>query len=392
MRPSHRKPSSGAKFAILVVALLAGTLAYATTPGTVAVAQEVEADPDTVYLEIGVLQGDATRVFGQIADVDVDSHGNIVVLDRQNYAVSWFSSEGRFLGAVGRDGDGPEEFRGPEGMAVGPSDHVYVLDAPLRRIQVFALSKHGPASVRFFPVPIFAGDICIRGHDSDATIVLLGQAPPVTRTSPLVHILSLDGNKLSSFGLPLQESTDPSLPEAMRRTLEQSNNRGDLSCAPNRVTITSERLGIVQSYSVLGDLAERIQLDDFVPVKWKIEGRRVQMAMDSEFSRANTIRAIATLSDDAVLITIHEASSTSGAASTGWRSRHSLIVANLKNGEHSPSYPEDLIVTKVVGDRLYGYANDPFPRVIVRSAPAWFLAHAYAHAHIERGSPRQGPT
>lgn len=34
MRPSHRKPSSAAKLAILVVALLAGAVAYAATPGT----------------------------------------------------------------------------------------------------------------------------------------------------------------------------------------------------------------------------------------------------------------------------------------------------------------------------------------------------------------------
>lgn len=343
-------------------------LVFGWPVATKIVAQEVEAGPDAVNLEIGVLQGDATRVFGQIADVDVDSHGNIVVLDRQNYAVSWFASDGRFLGVVGRSGDGPEEFRGPEGIAVGPSGHVYVLDAPVRRVQVFALSDDGPGSVRFFPVSVFASDICIRGHDSDATIVLLGQVPPVTGTSPLVHILSLDGDKLSSFGLPLQESIDPPLSGAMRRILEQSNNRGNLSCAPNRVTITSERLGIVRSYSVLGNLAGRIQLDDFAPVKWTIEGRRVQMGMDPEFGRANTISAIATLSDDNILITLHEASSTE------WSSRHSLIVANLKNGEHSPSYPGDLIATKVVGDRLYGYANDPFPKVIVRSAPAWLSA------------------
>lgn len=359
---SLKGPTVGALMAIRLFTLWLA-LVSGRPVATQVVAQEVEAGSDTVYLEIGVLQGDDTRVFGKIADVDVDSQGNIVVLDRQNYAVSWFASDGRFLGVVGRDGDGPEEFRGPEGVAVGPSDHVYVLDAPLRRVQVFALSDHGPAIVRVFRVSVFASDICIRGHDSDAAIVLLGQVPPVTRTSPLVHMLSLDGDKTSSFGLPLT-LIDPSLSGAMRRMLEQSNNRGDLSCAPNRVTITSGRLGIVRSYSVLCDLARRIQLDDFAPVKWTIEGRRVQMGMDPEFGRASTINAVATLSDDAVLVTLHE-------ASTDWSSRHSLIVANLKNGEHSPSHPMDLIATKVVGDRLYGYANDPFPRVIVRSVPAW---------------------
>ena len=335
------------------------------------VAYAGEADADTTFLEIGVLDGDRARIFGQIEDVDVDSDGNIVVLDRRSYAVSWFAADGRFLGVVGREGGGPEEFRGPEGMAIGPNNDVYVLDAPERRVLVFALSDDGPVAVRTLSVvPVFAGDICIRDRGSDARIVLLGRAPPATAVSPLVHVFSLDGDRVSSFGLPVQEPLDATLPAVMRRTLEHSNNRGHLSCASSRVAITSERLGIVRAYSALGDLDRQVRLDDFAPVGWTIEGRRVRMGMDPDLGRANTISAVAALSDEAVLLTLHEASSTE------WSGRHSLIVANLENGEQSASHPKGLIATKVVRGRLYGYVNDPFPRVVVRSIPAWLSAAA----------------
>lgn len=336
-----------------------------------AAGHEGETDADTTFLEIGVLDGDRARTFGLIEDVDVDSDGNIVVLDRRSYTVSWFSPDGRFLGVVGREGGGPEEFREPEGMAIGPNDHVYVLDAPERRVLVFALSDDRPGAVRTLSVvPVFAADICIRGRGSDAQVVLLGQVPPVTRASPLVHVFSLDGDRVSSFGPPAQEPLDPTLPVAMRSTLEHINNRGHLSCASTRVAITSERLGVVRAYSALGDLERQIRVDDFVPVKWTIEGRRVRMGMDPEMDRANTIRAVAALSDEAVLLTLHEASS------TDWSGRHSLIVANLENGKHSASHPAGLIATKIAGGRLYGYVNDPFPRVVVRTVPAWLSAAA----------------
>ena len=357
-----------------MIRLLALWLALA--PGrTVAVqaAYEGETDADTTFLEIGVLDGDRNRIFGQIEDVDVDSDGNIVVLDRRSYAVSWFASDGRFLGVVGREGSGPEEFggSGPEGMAVGPNNLVYVLDAPERRVLVFALSGNGPVAVRTLSVvPVFAGDICIRGRGSDAQIVLLGQVPHATATSPLVHVFSLDGARVSSFGPAVQELLDATLPAAMWRTLEHINNRGHLSCASSRVAITSERLGIVRAYSALGDIDRQVRLDNFAPVKWTIEGRGVRMGMDPDLGRANTISAVAALSDETVLLTLHEASS------TDWLGRLSLIVANLENGEHSASHPEGLIATKVVGGRLYGYVNDPFPRVVVRSVPAWLSTAA----------------
>ena len=173
---------------------------------------------DTTFLEIGVLDGDRNYIFGQIEDVDVDSDGNIVVLDRRSYTVSWFASDGRFLGVVGREGDGPAEFRGPEGMAVGPNNHIYVLDAPNRRVLVFVLSDDGPVAARALSVvPVFASDICIRGRGSDVQT----DAPSAVR-----RLLGAGYPSLIA-GLSGAEAATPLAPGSSSRSCSSSSTSGD---------------------------------------------------------------------------------------------------------------------------------------------------------------------
>jgi hypothetical protein len=61
-------------------------------------------------LSIGALDAPAEEVFGQIAEVVVDSIGNIYVLDDLNHVLRVFGPEGRLITAIGRQGNGPGEF------------------------------------------------------------------------------------------------------------------------------------------------------------------------------------------------------------------------------------------------------------------------------------------
>lgn len=75
--------------------------------------------------EVGA-DAESEVIFGVISGLDVDSTGNVYVVDRQLTMVSRFSSDGEYLGQLGREGDGPGEYRrignifasGPEEMAV----------------------------------------------------------------------------------------------------------------------------------------------------------------------------------------------------------------------------------------------------------------------------------
>ncbi|MBI5622813.1 MAG: 6-bladed beta-propeller [Elusimicrobia bacterium] len=60
----------------------------------------------------------------------------VYVVDRQMCAVLIYDGQGKFLKSVGSKGKGPEQFRDPEGIAVGPEGRVFVADKGNARIQL----------------------------------------------------------------------------------------------------------------------------------------------------------------------------------------------------------------------------------------------------------------
>lgn len=89
-------------------------------------------------LRIGSVGGEPDYQFGQIGAIAVASDGEILVSDRQLRQVKVFTSEGRFLRAMGRPGSGPGEFgRGPLDLLLTPGDTLLVPDGQNRRINRF---------------------------------------------------------------------------------------------------------------------------------------------------------------------------------------------------------------------------------------------------------------
>jgi len=93
----------------------------AETSGDLAVAGEIVLDGLEVVLS------DAAVDLSFPAAIDVDADGNIWVVDRRLRQMLVVSPEGEVLRTIGRNGEGPGEFRGPRGLAVR-GDRVYVLD------------------------------------------------------------------------------------------------------------------------------------------------------------------------------------------------------------------------------------------------------------------------
>ncbi len=69
----------------------------------------------------------AAVVFGQIGDLMVDGAGRLYVADMQARQVSVFSHDGEFLRTLGREGEGPGEFREPRALVVLPDGLVGVV-------------------------------------------------------------------------------------------------------------------------------------------------------------------------------------------------------------------------------------------------------------------------
>lgn len=88
-------------------------------------------------LRIGTLVGDPNEAFGHIGGVLALADGSIWISDRQLGAIKRFGPSGEYLGQVGRHGQGPGEFRYPQGMRQLPSGEVVVWDDGQIRLSLF---------------------------------------------------------------------------------------------------------------------------------------------------------------------------------------------------------------------------------------------------------------
>ena len=95
------------------------------------VVQAREATP-RVTIETGDLPTPVSYLAGMARGGD----GSLFVLDPPQKALLRFSPRGEYLGRIGREGEGPGEFRWP--LYLGRlGDDIWVLDAQLRRLSVF---------------------------------------------------------------------------------------------------------------------------------------------------------------------------------------------------------------------------------------------------------------
>ncbi|MDH5271152.1 MAG: 6-bladed beta-propeller, partial [Candidatus Krumholzibacteria bacterium] len=101
------------------------------------------APPATIKLpELWRLGGDTDdedEFFGVISDIDIYANGDVYLLDSQLNEVKVYSKDGEFLRAMGREGEGPGEFRGPVAMYFTGDDKVAVLQAVPGKIVLLTL-------------------------------------------------------------------------------------------------------------------------------------------------------------------------------------------------------------------------------------------------------------
>ncbi|MGD8727004.1 MAG: 6-bladed beta-propeller [Gemmatimonadales bacterium] len=97
---------------------------------------------DTAYLEpelsIGMLEGPDEYLIGNPRALAVSEDGRIYVLDRQVMQVRVYGPDGTHLFDIGREGGGPGEFEGPDGMTMLPDGRLLVRDPGNARVAEFA--------------------------------------------------------------------------------------------------------------------------------------------------------------------------------------------------------------------------------------------------------------
>jgi hypothetical protein len=89
-------------------------------------------------LSIGVVDGDETYMFGDVADLAVGNDGSLFVLDRKVPVVRQYDANGKFVRNVGRLGSGPGEYRSASGLAVLKDGRLLLWDTGNWRVNVYS--------------------------------------------------------------------------------------------------------------------------------------------------------------------------------------------------------------------------------------------------------------
>jgi len=109
-------------------------------------------DFDEVY-RVGSVLGEDWEQFGNVRRVAFDDAGRLYVFDSQLDRVIVVGADRRFVRAFGRTGDGPGEFRRPDGFAVMRDGRVVMGDLGHRGYHVFGADGEFERMVRMAPEP-----------------------------------------------------------------------------------------------------------------------------------------------------------------------------------------------------------------------------------------------
>lgn len=133
--------------------------------------------PATVTLRefwrIGGYSDAEEEMFGVITQVTTDSDGNVYLLDRQLSEVKVFTPDGEYLRTIGREGEGPGEFRQPLDMFFLHGGNLGVLQLAPGRV-VMLTPEGDPAGDH--PLPEREGGatpVLISGHAMGENLLLV---------------------------------------------------------------------------------------------------------------------------------------------------------------------------------------------------------------------------
>jgi len=81
---------------------------------------------------------DENYLFYQARDIQVDTDGNIYVLDRGNHRLQVFDKDGKYLRTIGKKGQGPGEFNSPRSLQLdNETGNIFVADYMSMTIIIF---------------------------------------------------------------------------------------------------------------------------------------------------------------------------------------------------------------------------------------------------------------
>ena len=135
--------------------------------------------PATVEMEqlweLGGDTDDEDEFFGVVADIEIDDEGMVYLLDSQLAVVKIYTADGEYVREIGREGEGPGEFRRPSAIFFTKEGNVGVMQTIPGKI-VILTPQGDPVGDHPLPEPEDGGFQILTGGQANNGQLVLGLA------------------------------------------------------------------------------------------------------------------------------------------------------------------------------------------------------------------------
>lgn len=306
-------------------------------------------------LRIGIMDGPAEQVFGEIADAAIDGQGRLVVLDARYHQLRLYDRRGRFIAAAGGPGAGPGEFQSPAALALDGDTAVWVLDRRAARVSRFRLERAGLRFVGSFALDVAAGDLCAMEGD----VFVYGMAPD---RHEVIHRYTPAGKPGNSFGVVY------SAPNPLVRNQLLA---GRLACVQDAglVLAMSNALPEIRAYAPDGALRWRSVLPYHRPIRMDEEPDGVRQGMPEHGDGYHYAASLVSAQPDYAVTQIGLVTRTSMRRPNPFAELQTYVI-DTRSGRGWHAGSGIPLLAHLRGGHALSASSDPFPRLTVLSATA----------------------
>ncbi len=224
-------------------------------------------------------ENDENSSFFRRVSVEVDSNGNLLVLDQGNFRLLKFDKEGNYIKTFGRKGQGPGELQMPRSSFMDSKNRYYVLDSGQLRINIYDENSDYQSSLKI------TRNTILWGVTEDLNVLMRVTSREKDRMPGKIHLILAD-----KFGKTLKTiaSYPSNYPPMINGTIGIGNpyTHRFVFCPINEFSGVYGYSGIYRLYFVNsnGDIA-RIVEQDVIPVE--ISKKEKEELINDRFASIN---------------------------------------------------------------------------------------------------------